>query len=661
MKNVFKKLICLLCALILSTACFACTASAGSGSGNNPPDFPCGGTDIPGGGGQGGSDSSVGVDDGDFPESGEITPVETEDETHNFELTSESNGVYTFTCSDCSKTSTLTVAYVSGTAGAYSLTGNTLTFSGITEKSEYSLSGEFYGNILIDGGENKLTLDLEGVKISSYTECPIYASGDKLTLSAKKGTENYIIDYRAEVTDETAVSACVYSECDLALQGKGTLKIKSVNNNGVHSKDDLEVKNLALQVECKDNALKGNDGVTVESGTLTLIATLGDGIKTSNSSVSSKGNKKGTVTLSGGVVSIYSSRDGIDAAYDVVINQNTESLILEIFTDKYSKYSEESASSSTQSAASSSENAGAKAEILAGFGGPGGGNPGGNPGGGNPGGNQGGGQGGFNDGNTDKGDYSTKGIKAGNVITISGGEIAVTSYDDAVHANGGETLENEQTSLGNVEISGGTLTLYTCDDGVHADGTLAVSGGTIKIARCYEGLEGAYVNISGGDISIISSDDGVNGTATSGAGITVAGGTLYVYAGGDGLDSNSTDSYGGIIFTGGNCVIISTGNSDSAIDTERGYKYEGGRILAIGNRGGMSGESTNCSSFSSVGKSTQLSLSAGAYLTADGAVTVKMPVSINALVLYLGNKSAAIASQTTSSLDFSNGNAVWLN
>ncbi len=120
MKNVFKKLICLLCALILSAACFACTASAGSGSGNNPPDFPGGGTDIPGGGGQGGSDSSGGVDDGDFPESGEITPVETEDETHNFELASESNGVYTFTCSDCSKTSTLTVAYVSGTAGAYS-------------------------------------------------------------------------------------------------------------------------------------------------------------------------------------------------------------------------------------------------------------------------------------------------------------------------------------------------------------------------------------------------------------------------------------------------------------------------------------------------------------------------------------------------------------
>lgn len=75
----------------------------------------------------------------------------------------------------------------------------------------------------------------------------------------------------------------------------------------------------------------------------------------------------------------------------------------------------------------------------------------------------------------------------------------------------------------------------------------------------------------------------------------------------------------------------------------------------------MSGKSTNCSSFSSVGESTQLSLSAGAYLTADGAVTVKMPVSINALVVYLGNKSAAIASQTTSSLDFSNGNAVWLN
>lgn len=240
-----------------------------------------------------------------------------------------------------------------------------------------------------------------GFTLTSYSECPLYiASGDKVTVSAKKNTENYIYDMRSEVTDEDEVSSAVYALCDLNVQGKGTLSVKSANNNGIHTKDDLKAKNLTLNVTCKDNALKGNDSVTIESGVITLIATEGDGIKTTNSDVSSKGNQRG------------------------------------------------------------------------------------------------------------------------------------------------------------------------------------------------------------------------------------------------------------IVFSGGRAVIISYGQADSAIDTENGYAYTGGYILAIGISGGMSGETVNANNFNSVGKSENITLKAGVYLSAGDYITVRMPQAMNARAVFLGDSGVSFGTSNSSSLTF---------
>ncbi|MGN1051981.1 MAG: carbohydrate-binding domain-containing protein, partial [Candidatus Scatosoma sp.] len=575
----------------------------------------------------------------EITDNNEVTTTTPDVTEHNFELVSQEGGVYTYRCADCEETSAVTVACVGGTENACTVENGTMTFSGLTEESVYSVSGEFYGNIVIDAGENqKFELELSGLTLSSFSDCPITVlSGDKVTLSAKKDTENYIYDLRETVDsgDETAISSSVYALCDLDIQGKGKLFVTSTHNNGIHTKDDLKVKNLTLQVECKDNALKGNDSVTIESGSVTLIAKSGDGIKTTNSDVSSKGNQRGTVAVSGGDILVYAACDGIDAAYDVQIDETDAAVNLQIFTDKYSKYSEEvtavsdgvyyirfnstaysyslkfyndgsdavwrNSSSSTLVGSSryypiqkpggyayvqlyiysGSQQQGqgdsytACTEGMAvnngydtialssrggsltygwtnyttqqtGFGG-----------------GHGGFGGGMNDGNTDKGDYSTKGIKAANAVNIEAGNITVKSYDDGVHANNDTTLESGETPLGNVDIAGGTVTLQSNDDGIHADGRLTVSGGTVNILSSYEGLEGETVNISGGNVSAVASDDGVNGTATSGTAITVSGGILYVYANGDGVDSNSTASYAGILFSGGKSVIISTSSGNS--------------------------------------------------------------------------------------------------
>lgn len=268
----------------------------------------------------------------------------------------------------------------------------------------------------------------------------------------------------------------------------------------------------------------------------------------------------------------------------------------------------------------------------------------------------GGGMGPNDQGNTDKGDYSTKGIKADNEITINNGTITIKSYDDAIHTNNDNTLESGVTPTGNITIVDGTITLYSNDDAIHADGTAFINGGTITITNSYEGIEGEIVEINGGNISVISSDDGINGTNTTGTSIKVTGGILYVYAGGDGVDSNSQDSYGGILFSEGKAVIISYGRSDSSIDTERGYTYTGGTIIGIGLSGGMSSESTNCKNFSSVGTSKTISLTKDNYLNVGDVVTIKIPFSTNSLIVVLGSTSSSISTTTSStSLLDSNG------
>ena len=265
-------------------------------------------------------------------------------------------------------------------------------------------------------------------------------------------------------------------------------------------------------------------------------------------------------------------------------------------------------------------------------------------------------------GNTDKGEYSTKGIKAANEIVINNGTVNIKSYDDAIHANNDTTLENGATPLGNVTVNGGNITAYSNDDGLHADGTLNIKAGTVSVTNSYEGVEGTTVNISGGYVSVTAKDDGINATTTTGVAIAISGGTVYIYCTGDGIDSNSRTSYQGIVFSGGNTVVISNSSGNSAIDSEQGYAYEGGAVIAIMPRGGMSSEATHCQNFSSVGKSTQTSLSSGSYLVVgigNQTATVKMPASINALVITLGDSSPSITTESSVSVELDGNGVAW--
>ena len=491
----------------------------------------------------------------------------------------------------------------------------------ITKAGEYTVAGLLSeGQLIVDAGdEDEVTIVLNGTSITCSSGSPIYVkNASEVKIKSEENTFNEVIDKRAEATDDSsddAGNAAIYATCDLKLVGKGALVVTGNYNNGIQSKDNLSIKNVIVKVTAVNNAIKGNDAVDIESGDIIAISTKGDGIKTSNSSLSNKGNRKGIVTITGGNIDVYAACDGIDAAYGVDISGDGN---LNIYTDTYSEYSEEVTTSGSSSGSNSSTNKTASANTVsyvaasdnisnAPGGNMGGGTPpdmnGGNApdmsngnapdmngsSGGGMGGNNGSGMPGGNNqsGNSSKKSYSTKGIKADSEINISGFTININSTDDGIHANSDSgVLETGEDGKGTIVINGGTITISSGDDGMHADKQLDANDGYINIVTSYEGLEAMTINLNGGKVYVYATDDGINACTGDGKTtpiINVNGGYIDVTTASG--DTDGIDSNGNYVQTGGFVLVkggSSSGNVSGSIDVDGTVTITGGTCVALG-------------------------------------------------------------------------------
>lgn len=528
--------------------------------------------------------------------------------------------------------------YKTEITGEFSITstdGSTITQNDsvytITQAGEYTVTGLLSeGQIVVNADDNaEITIVLNGTSITCSNGSPIYIkNADNVKIKSEENTYNCIVDARTEADDNSDNSssengnAAIYAACDLKLVGKGALSVTGNHNNGIQSKDDISIKNVTIKVNAVNNAIKGNDEVAIESGEIIAISRKGDGIKTSNSSLSTKGKQKGNVIISGGNIDIYAACDGIDAAYGVDVSGDGN---LNIYTDTYSDYSEAVAADNSGSSASSvgtppnmnntqnNGNMGNPPDMNNSSS-----NPGmkGNFGGGNRAAN--GMPGNNSSGNSSKKSYSTKGIKAESEINISGAAINISSTDDGIHANSDSgVLETGEDGKGIISISGGTITISTGDDGIHADKELNITDGYINVLTSYEGLEAITINISGGQSFIYAADDGINactGDGTSTPLINITGGYIDVTTGSgdtDAIDSNGsyTQSGGMVLVKGGS----SSGQVSGSIDVDGNITITGGTCIALGGICETPVNSVNAYVFSSV------SFNAGSYSVKDSS------------------------------------------
>ena len=474
--------------------------------------------------------------------------------TSNSTTTTEDNTEVAEAVTDKSITATEVTGDFSITTsdGTFSESNNIYT---ITSAGTYSLEGALTGQILVDAGDDDVVvLELNGTTITYSQDSPIkIINADEVEISAKSGTENVIKDTRSKKTTDTDTQGegAIYAKCDLKIKGTGTLVITAGYNNGIHTTKDLTIQKLALKVTAYNNAIKGNDSITIKSGTIVAISTNGDGIKTENTDANKSGVTRGDITFGGGSIAIYAAGDGVQSAHNFTMNSSDgeTSANVVIYTGSYSGYTASSATTT-----------------------------------------------------------SYKGVKVQNLLSIENGAITIYSYDDGLHADYGTTFEDGTKGVGTITISGGTVTCavyapanktatgrqgpggwgnqqtVTGADAIHADNILNITGGTVTVDSSYEGLEATYINISGGYTVVSATDDGVNAAkkVSNSPQINVSGGYLEVNLSPNG-DTDGIDSNGTYTQTGG--IVIAKGpNSQmaAALDTDGTAKITGGTLIILG-------------------------------------------------------------------------------
>ncbi len=417
--------------------------------------------------------------------------------------------------------------------GAFSRNGAIYT---ITSSGTYTLSGVLNeGEILVEVGDSdEVILELNGVTISCSSDSPIKViNADKVEISAKSGTSNAIYDNRSEKlstsSDTTSGEGAISADCDLKLKGSGTLIVSGNYNNGVHTTKDLTIQKETLYVTAVNNAIKGKDSITMNSGSVTAVSKKGNGLKTDNTDISSSGKQRGSITISGGTLITDTAYDGIDASYDLLINEDNDNSLntkVTIKTGKNSTYSSNYSSST-----------------------------------------------------------SAKGLKAANEIKISAGTIAIKASDDAIHANYGDAFDNGGVGLGNITISGGTVGVASGDDGIHADNTITISGGYTTVTNASEGLEANHYYISGGETYVYGTDDGINASKkiNQTPSIEISGGFVDVTVSSgdtDGIDSNGNFTQtGGFVVTRG--AHGTSGGMSTGLDCDGTATIAGGTFIAF--------------------------------------------------------------------------------
>lgn len=219
----------------------------------------------------------------------------------------------------------------------------------LTEAGDYVLSGTLTdGSVIINAPEDaKLHLILNGAHIASQSAAALYViSADKVFVTLTDGSENGISAACDSAEDDYAnVDAAIFARCDISFNGSGSLSVSSAKGRGIVSKDDLVFTGGSYMIQAANHGISGKDSIRIADGSFDLssgndachcsgdfdflagsmeISAADDGVH-SDAALSVSGGSitislcydglEGvTVDISGGMIDITSSDDGINAA-----------------------------------------------------------------------------------------------------------------------------------------------------------------------------------------------------------------------------------------------------------------------------------------------------------------------------------------------------------
>lgn len=183
----------------------------------------------------------------------------------------------------------------------------------ITEPGDYLLSGSMKGCIRIRAEEQVVHLFLSGVNVRANATPALWVeSAGKVVLTACDGTENEFLDGSGFTDDDC--DACVFSGCDMTLNGSGRVSVTGRCKDAIHTKDTLKISGLTLDAHAKRDGLRGNDGVMIADARVSVQAEE-SGIHTTRSAKA----WKGSIEITGSEVSVIAGTHALDASRDITV------------------------------------------------------------------------------------------------------------------------------------------------------------------------------------------------------------------------------------------------------------------------------------------------------------------------------------------------------
>lgn len=309
----------------------------------------------------------------------------------------------------------------------------------ITEEGTYVVSGTLDdGRIIVNAPKKDVSVILENADITCSYGSPLYVyKSSTTTIYLTESTENTLTDGSSYTFNDSFSSsadeepnACLYSKSDLVIAGSGSLIVNANYNNGITSKDTLNIESASITVNACNHGINGKDSCIIKNADIKVTGG-GDAIRSTNDS----DDELGYVTLTDSTLDLTSGEDGIQAETSILI----------------------SGGSYTISAGDDGIHADKVVKITSG------------------------------EINIKK---CYEGIE-GAAVDISGGTIEIVSDDDGINAAGGtdqsgfgKKMQDSFENLSDyyINISGGLIKVDASGDGIDSNGSLTVSGGEVYVS-----------------------------------------------------------------------------------------------------------------------------------------------------------------------------------
>ena len=428
----------------------------------------------------------------------------------------------------------------------------------------YNLSGTSSDGGFYMEGKYKATIELNGLTLTNssavYSGAAVHIqNGKRINVKVITGTENTLVDAASG-----SQKGCLYVKGHAEFKQQGTLNVVGNVKHAIKAGEYITLKNATLNVtSAVGDGISCNQYFLMESGTVNISGTEDDGIQCDLDGDASTGitedhedEDSGNIYIEGGSITVNCAAiaaKGIKAAGDIFISGEP---VIDVTTSGKGTWDEDDLETKAACGISSDRNidisGGTLTLTATGSGG--------------------------------------KGMKCDSILTISGGDITV-STSGGLYYNNGSTENTNYT--GNTDRVSSDY--YSSPKGIKAglktevgnnsytySGGLVISGGTVRVTTSGtngEGIESKnYLNITGGEIIVNSYDDGIN----SGQDMTISGGYVYSRStNNDGLDAN-----GNLYINGGLVYAIGSRSPELAIDanSEEGKKVyiNGGVVIAVG-------------------------------------------------------------------------------